>query len=104
MSMSIPPEQIKYSRKVGTLEGKPVFEVGTIGGLHLIIATRKGKTETLGVGPHRAVARHIAKKREPDFILTDLAKGDDCPEESFSTLLPKYEQITKAMRGLQDLE
>ncbi len=102
--MNIPAEQIRYKKRIGTVEDDPVWEVGTVGGLHLVIAARKGKAETLGVGPHRAVARHIAKKREPKLSITELSKSDWCPPNTYEHLLPKYEQTTSTLRRLQGLE
>jgi len=75
-----------------------VWEVGTKGGLHLVIAVRNSKAETLGVGPHRAVARFIAQKKEPKLTLTELSKADHVDEAHFRHLLPKYEALTAEYR------
>lgn len=96
--MNVPADQIAYKRRIGTIDNDPLWEVGLKGGLHLVIAARNGKAETLGVGPHRAIARHIAKKREPKIQLTELSKSDWCPEEAYAHLLPKYEEITTSPR------
>ncbi len=98
LKMQINPSEVAYKKQVGTLDGSPVMEIGLKGGLHLILATRKGKVETLGVGPHRAVARHIAKKREKELAWTELAKGDHINPEHFAFCLPEYEALTDDFR------
>lgn len=75
--MDIDKKQIKIKRQIGTMDGKPVIEVETIGGLFLVVMEKNGKIETLGVGPHRAVSRHIAKMRNPSFSISELAKSDN---------------------------
>jgi hypothetical protein len=95
MSAPISADQIAYRKKIGKLDGQSVYEVGLIGGLHLILkAGKDGKTEPLGAGPHRAVARHIAMKRNPDLELTELSKSDWVDPAHYQALLPKYEALT----------
>lgn len=102
--MNISPEEVAYRKKVGTLEGDPVFEVGLKGGLHLLFARRGGKFQTLGAGPHRAVARFIAKKKTEDKIeFSDLSKADHIEPEHFADILPEYEALTDAFRAAQGL-
>lgn len=102
--MDIPTEQIAYKKKVGKLDGNPVIELATTGGLHLVVTARGGKVETLGTGPHRAVARHIAKKRQPEIQWTELAKADHVEEVYMTPVLPKYEALTLEMRKLEGSE
>lgn len=97
--MNIEPSEIAYKRQVGHLNHNPVMEVGLMGGLHLIMTVRKGKVETLGVGPHRAVARHIAKKKEKDLVWTELAKADEPTEREFGFCVPQYEAMTDRRRA-----
>lgn len=98
--MNIKPEEIEYKKKVGRLGQSPVIEVGLKGGLHLIFAQRGGSFETLGAGPHRAVARFIAgKKSEGKVEWTDLNKADHIEPVFFEHLLPKYEAMTDAFRA-----
>lgn len=85
-------------RKVGTRAGKPVMELATKGGLHLIVSSRDGRFETLGTGPHRAVARFIAKKKAPEIQWTDLSKADHIEPEHFMHLVPRYEALTQELR------
>lgn len=95
VSAPISQDQIAYKKKIGKLGQAPVYEVGLIGGLHLILkAGKDGKTEPLGAGPHRAVARHIAMKRNPELELTELSKSDWVDLAHFQSLLPKYEFLT----------
>jgi hypothetical protein len=93
--MQISADHIAYKKKIGTVGKQPVIELATTGGLHLVVVAKAdGEVETLGAGPHRAVARHIAKKRKPEMKITELSKGDHVPEEAFRHLLPEYEQLT----------
>lgn len=94
--MDISSEHLAYKKKVGKIGDLPVWELATTGGLHLIVAMRGGRIETLGTGPHRAVARHIARKREPKLELTELSKSDHVDVEHFQILLPEYEALTDA--------
>lgn len=96
--MNIPANQISYKKQIGKLDGDPIIEMATKGGLHLIIASRKGKAETLGTGSHRAIARHIAEKKEPKIEWTELAKSDQLELSYFQHLLPKWEEITEDFR------
>lgn len=100
--MELREEEIAYKKKVGKLGAAAVIEVGLKGGLHLIFAARNGRFETLGAGPHRAVARFIAKKREEKIEYTDLQKGDYVNPDHFSWLLPRYEAETDRRRALYD--
>jgi hypothetical protein len=97
--MQIPSSQISYKKKVGKLNGNEVLEIGMKGGLHLIVVAKDGKAEIASCGPHRAVARYIAKKREPDIQFTDLNKSDDIELVHFQFCLDKYEALTEAFRA-----
>lgn len=99
--MQIPADQISYKKRIGAVDSDPVWEVGLKGGLHLVVKAAGGKAETLGVGPHRAVARHIAKKREPKLTITELSKADHVEEKYIEHLIPKYEEVTRAARKIQ---
>jgi hypothetical protein len=84
-------------RRIGTLKGRPVVELSTKGGLTMVVHATPGRPVTLGTGPHRAVARHIAKKREPE-ISFNLEKSDDAPLSAYEHLLPRYEALTADLR------
>ena len=100
--MDIKSGEVSYTKKVGKLEGAQVFEIGLKGGLHLICVQRGRGVEPLGAGPHRAVARHIAKKKSEDKIeWSDLNKSDWIEPEHFADVLPRYELLTNVMRARQ---
>jgi hypothetical protein len=92
MSISITPAQVSYKKQVGKLDGADVYEVGLIGGLHLVM--KAGDKAPLGVGPHPAVARHIAKKKNKGIVFTELTKSEDLDPKLFQDVLPRYEQLT----------
>lgn len=103
MSINIKAEHIESKKRIGKLRGKAVIELKTTGGFHMVVAaTDAGGFETLGTGPHRAVARHIAQKREPEMILEELSKSDWVDPVHFQHLLPEYEGITEQIRNLQE--
>lgn len=79
--MNIPKEQLAGKpKKIGRLRDMDVMEASVVGGLHMVFAvTRGGGTETLGLGSHRTIARHIAKKQNPSLELTELSKSEDLP-------------------------
>lgn len=93
--MQIQPQEIDYKEQIGTLDGHPVMEVGLKGGLHIVCSVRGPKIDYLGVGPHRAVARFLAKKRKPMLNITALSKADWVDPASFQHLVPRYEAMTE---------
>jgi hypothetical protein len=97
--VNISSVHLEYKKTIGSLAGKPVVELATTGGLCLIVVPSATGVETLGAGPHRAVARHIAKKRNPDLKITELAKSDDVPYEHFSRMVPDWERTTDLIRS-----
>jgi len=101
--MELTPQQLDgRPKKVGTLRGKAVMEARTKGGLNLIMTPneKNSKWENLGCGPHRAIARHIAEKREKEIIWSDLAKSDWIDPSHFEWLLPRYEALTERFRDI----
>lgn len=92
--MNITSAHIESKHQIGTLKGRPVVEIATTGGLHLIVTPNGTGVLTLGAGPHRAVARHIAKKRNPDLMITELAKSEDVAVEYFEADVPRCEAFT----------
>jgi hypothetical protein len=92
--MDISKEQIASKKTIGQYKGKPVLELVTKGGLHMVIAHKDGKHEAIGSGPHSAVARHIASKREPDMQLTELSKADYMEPYLYLAMVPEYERLT----------
>jgi hypothetical protein len=96
--MQITQNEIEFKRKVGKSGTRDIFHVKTRGGLH-VMARSDGTV--LGAGPHRAVARHLAQKFEPDAEWTELSKSDHVDFEVIEHLVPRYEKITEEMRQLQ---
>ncbi len=93
--MELGREHIEYSKIIGTLDGNDVVEMATTGGLHLITVSKGGKPETLGLGPHRAIARFIARKKFPKIKISDLAKADHIDEVFFLHMVPEFEELTR---------
>jgi hypothetical protein len=97
---TVTERHIASKKRVGTLDGKPVVELLTTGGLYMIVMNKNGTVETLGTGPHRAVARFIAKKREPKLVVTELSKSDWLDEAAILSVVPKYEQLADRFNEL----
>lgn len=97
--MQIEPNHIAYKKLVGKLNDKKIFELRTTGGLNMIVVADVGKSEVLGVGPHRAIARHIAKKKCQDIEWTELSKSDHLEPQYYEHLLPTYEALTEEFRN-----
>lgn len=86
-------------RRVGTYASRPVMEVRTKGGLHLIVSPRADKgPEVLGTGPHRAVARAVALKHHK-IEWNDLTKGDWIDPIHYQFLMPQYEELRTRFRA-----
>lgn len=97
---TITANHIATKKRIGTCEGKPVVELMTSGGLYMVVMNKNGELDTLGTGPHRAVARFIAKKREPKLVITELSKSDWLDEAAILSVLPKYERLTDTCNAL----
>jgi hypothetical protein len=97
--MKVPTSEIETKKKVGKLGSKGVWMVKTRGGLFLIATDGGG--EVIGSGPHRAVAKAIAQRRNPDLEWTELSKSEWVDPETFAHLMPKYESMTDDLRRLQ---
>jgi threonine dehydrogenase-like Zn-dependent dehydrogenase len=97
--MNIPSNQVDYRRRIGRVGSRAVFGIGTIGGLHLVVASRDGGGfETLGAGSHPGIARHIAKRHAADIFFNDMAKSETVGVAHFQDMLPQYEAITAQLR------
>jgi hypothetical protein len=96
--MILPQNQVAFRKKVGKVGTKSIWHIKLKGGLH-VMADDAGKV--IGSGPHRAVARHLASKYEPDAVWSELSKSDHVDLEAFEHLLPKYEALTKSMMAMQ---
>ncbi len=99
--MNITAEHVAYKKKIGTLKGRPVIELATTGGLHLIVMSKADGIETIACGPHKAVARHIAKKKHPEIVFSELSKSDWVDPACFQHLLPQWETVTDRIRSLK---
>lgn len=97
----IPVDQIVRREQVGTLDGDPVLAVSYIGGLHVVAAVRKNRTDTIAIGPHRAIAKFLAKKAKPSIVWTGLSKSDDYPYAAYAHLVPKWDAISTEARRRQ---
>lgn len=96
---------IASKRRIGTLEGKPVVELMTSGGLYLVVTNKSDGMEVCGSGPHRAVARFLAKKKEPNIVITELSKSDWLDETAILSVADKYERLTEQFNSaLQNVE
>ena len=98
---NISKEHISSKKRVGTLRGRPVIALTTTGGLHMVVCAKTGggSLETLGVGPHAAVARHIARMKEPELEFSDLCKHDYVDPQYFQDLLPQWLEVTDKFRN-----
>lgn len=101
MSASIPTSEIKYKKVVGKDGDDSVYEIATVGGLHLVLAARKRGPETLGVGSHRAVARYLAQKKAKSLQWTELSKSEHVEDRFIMHLVPKWQEITRRRRELE---
>ena len=79
-----------HPRRIGrTAEGEDVFEMVTKGGLVVIEADGKnGRKRTLGLGPHRALARHVARQQARGLELNELSKSEAVGAEYWAHLIP----------------
>jgi hypothetical protein len=97
---TVTEKHIANKKRIGTLDGKPVIELMTTGGLYMVVMNKNGNVETLGTGPHRAVARFLAKKREPNLVVTELSKSDWLDEAAIMSVAPKYEELAERFNEL----
>lgn len=95
--MNISPGQVASKKKVGWLNQTPVWAIETIGGLNLMVVVRGGKAEPLAVAPHRAVAKHLARKRCPQIQWAELTKAEDAVDPG-SPLVARYAAATDHVR------
>lgn len=90
--MTIPTDEVAYTKAIGRVDGDPVVEIGLRGGLHAVFVRRGKKLEPLGAGSHPAIARHMAKRKTDGRLeLTELNKGGYVDPAHFADILPHYE-------------
>jgi hypothetical protein len=100
--LEIRPEHVAKIKVIGKHKGSKVIHLVTTGGFNVItIAKSQGKSETAGVGPHRAIALYIAKRNFPDIEYTELSKADFVPLQHYENLLPEYEALTQRFRSIK---
>jgi hypothetical protein len=102
--VEIAEKHIKEKKRIGTLGGAPVIEVLTKGGLWLVVGKKNNRPETLGTGPHRAVARYIAQKLNPDMVVTELSKSDHVDEASILSVFDVYRRKADLLTDLMNRE
>jgi hypothetical protein len=96
--MHVASNQLKFQPKaIGQMGPNVVLESETKGGLFIVSAAGKnGQLQTLGVGPHRAVARYMAQKDHPAVKITELSKSEVLSKAEIEQMLPKaYELLAK---------
>jgi hypothetical protein len=80
---------------VGKLGNKVLWAVSTIGGLYLVESrSPDGSKAVLGAGSHRAVARMVAKRLQPEIEWTMLEKSQEIDERDVADILPFWEAVT----------
>lgn len=92
--MNISKEQLHFlPKRIGHIDGVPVFETMTKGGLVLLILGG-GAGKLVAAGPHRGFAIPLAKQRHPEFVLDELSKSEKYDDISaFKHLMPVWSDI-----------
>lgn len=96
--MKITPNDIASKKVIGKLRDKNVTELVTTGGLHIVATDNGGDIKILGTGPHRAIARYLAEKSEPDLVIHELSKSDALDLVTIMRELPKWEAYTRRLQ------
>lgn len=100
--MDIALNQLKEKpKKIGELDGSPVMQAETKGGLFLIMTKSGGKPRTLGAGSHPAVAAHIAERDFPKLKLTALAKSEQLEPQVLRHEVARFLPITRRLQSLE---
>jgi hypothetical protein len=99
---TVTEKHIAMKKRIGSLDGKPVVELMTSGGLYMVVTNKGGSLDILGTGPHRAVARYLAKKKEPTMEVTELSKSDWLDQTSIDSIAAKYERLTERLNELAE--
>ncbi len=101
--MQLTENHIASKKRIGTLNGRPVVAICTTGGLNLLVASKSDgsdEVETLGVGPHAAIAKFVARKKYPGLKIDTLEKSDWVDPACFQHLVPEYEALTARLNRL----
>jgi hypothetical protein len=90
--MNISERELLYKKKIGDSDSGPVVEFATKGGWHYVAVGNGNKLEQVAVGPHRGVARFIAKKKDPSIVWSVLEKSEELLIPP--VLIEKYERVS----------
>jgi len=97
----IQPKHLEGKPKnIGKIDGQPMFQLKTKGGLYIITKSNAKGFEMLAVAPHPAVARAIVNKKYDNVEFTALSKADHVDEAHYALILPEYEALTEKMRDM----
>lgn len=83
-------------KKIGELEGKPVFNVLTKGGLTMVAhLADNGDINVLGVGSHQLIARAVATNEHPKINFTELSKSEsNLAPDVLKKYMPEFLELT----------
>ena len=90
--MNISERELLYKKKIGDASTGPVVEFATKGGWHYVAVGNGSKLEQVAVGPHRGVARFIARKKDPTIVWNILEKTEELLIHPM--LIEKYERVS----------
>lgn len=103
--MDISPKDLRHQPKVvGKCGDDKLYELTTKGGLRAIARVKKAASgssgfEFLGIGSHRALARHVAKSKNKDCeFQDDLAKSEYIDRDIFARHFEVYSWLTDRIR------
>ncbi len=93
---TIPKNEVASRRQVGRINGKPVWAISGIGGIHTIFDAA-GKP--LGAGNHPGLARYTAMKSCPGIEFDDLEKSEHVPFAAIADLVPAAMEMTRQIQA-----
>lgn len=99
MALNIPAREVEYRRQIGHLKGRPVFRIGSIGGLQIVAAARAGGMEILGGAPDFGVSKFLARQAEPDIVYDELSKAEDSDPRLFKEMIAEYTGVSAQLRA-----
>lgn len=99
--MDLSPKDLRTAPKVvGKCDGDKLYEMTTKGGLRAIARVKKAASgapsyEFMGIGSHRALARHVAKAKNKNCeFVDDLAKSEYLDRSIFERHLQQAQWLT----------
>lgn len=101
--LNISAVHIKGSpKRIGRLDGNPVFLLVTKGGLNVVLARYATGAKALASAPHPGIAKAMASRGYPDLIIDELSKSEGVNLDFYKHLLPVFEDTTKRLNeGLE---